>query len=108
MTHQPVSDFSDSIREINLTYLMLAHQMVQENTPIAMFKLGIDKDVAEIISKLTPAQIIRLAATPVMICNMRIDVRTIEALTSGYSTKRLASDAQAAILIGQSTVAAVA
>ena len=53
----------DEIRDINLGYLLLAKQLLQEDKVTAMYRLGINQDLAEILDKLTSAQMIKMAAS---------------------------------------------
>ena len=50
-----------SIRELNLSYLMLAQRMWLEDRSVAMFRLGLSPEVATILSNLTLAQVIKLS-----------------------------------------------
>jgi len=45
----------DEIKDINLSYMLLAKQMLREDRVSAMYRLGINKDVADILEKLTSA-----------------------------------------------------
>ena len=49
-------ELTTEIKELNLTYLMLAQQMVRTDKDMAIFRLGISKDIAEILEVLTPAR----------------------------------------------------
>ena len=44
------------VREINLGYMLLAQQMLREDRTAAMYRLGIGKDVADIMENLTSSQ----------------------------------------------------
>lgn len=65
------------IRETNLAYLLLAQQMIRMDIDTAMFRLGISKEVAEILDRLSPAQIMKMAASNMLMCRFRCDDRTI-------------------------------
>ena len=51
-----INNMLEEIREANLTYLMLAQNMIREDKPQAMYRLGVSEDVASVIESLTPAQ----------------------------------------------------
>ena len=61
------------IREANLSYLMLAQNLIRADREQALFRLGISEDTAEMIGALSPAQIMRIAASNTLLCRMRID-----------------------------------
>ena len=41
----------DEIRDINLSYMLLAKQMLREDRVSAMYRLGINQDIADILEK---------------------------------------------------------
>ncbi|HWK61818.1 MAG TPA: flagellar transcriptional regulator FlhD [Eoetvoesiella sp.] len=61
------------IREVNLSYLMLAQRLLRENYAAGMFRLGVGSDVADIILGLSPAQLVKLASSSSLICGFRLD-----------------------------------
>lgn len=62
----------ESIREINLSYFMLAQQMLRDDRAVGMFRLGLSAQIAHILSELTLAQIVRLASTDQLLCAFRL------------------------------------
>ena len=44
------SETLDSIREINLSYIMLAQRMLREDKPIGMFRLGLSSELADLLA----------------------------------------------------------
>ncbi|HWK71944.1 flagellar transcriptional regulator FlhD [Pollutimonas sp. M17] len=71
----PVTDNSllSDIQEVNLSYLMLAQRMLRENYAAGMFRLGFDSDVADIVMRLSPAQLVKLAGSSSLICKFRLN-----------------------------------
>jgi flagellar transcriptional activator FlhD len=70
------------IQEVNLSYLMLAQRLLRENYAAGMFRLGFDADVAEIILKLSPAQLVKLAGSSTLLCQFRLnDYELLSTLT---------------------------
>ena len=61
------------IREANLSYLMLAQTLVRADREQALFRLGINEDTANLISQLTPAQIMKMAVGNTLLCRFRMD-----------------------------------
>ncbi|MFZ5524654.1 MAG: flagellar transcriptional regulator FlhD [Pseudomonadota bacterium] len=94
----------EGIREINLTYLMLAQQMIKKDKPSAIFRLGISKDLVEVVGNLTPSQIIKMAASNMLLCRFRFDENLLLNLLTDFNKDRLMSQAHAAILMSAQPV----
>jgi flagellar transcriptional activator FlhD len=76
------SAWLDDIREVNLSYLMLAQRLLRDNLAAGMFRLGFGADVAEIILNLSPAQIVKLASSNSVLCAFRLnDAQLLNSLT---------------------------
>lgn len=107
----PVSDSKSSlndIREVNLSYLMLAQRLLRENYSAGMFRLGFNADVADIILKLSPGQLVKLASSSSLVCGFRLDdYELLSALTHDVLGGVL-QQAHSAILLSQRSVAGVA
>ena len=50
------ADIYNEIKELNLSYLMLAQQLIRADRETAQYRLGIGTDIAEVIDRLTPGQ----------------------------------------------------
>ena len=61
------------IREANLSYLMLAQSLIRVDTEQALYRLGISEDTARLIGALTPAQMMKIAASNTLLCRFRMD-----------------------------------
>ena len=94
----------EGIRDLNLTYLMLAQQMIKEDRPAAIFRLGLSQDLVDIIGGLTPAQVVRMAASNMLLCRFRFDENLLLNMVSSYSKDRMMSQAHAAILMAAQPV----
>ncbi len=92
------ADLQDEIRELNLAYLMLAQQLVREDREIAMFRLGIGADVAELINGLTTAQIVRLSSQQMMLCRVRFDDSALLGMLTGEGRDAATASLHAAII----------
>ncbi len=89
----------EEIREANLTYLLLAQQMIREDREAAMFRLGLNGDVADILDSLTPAQVLKMASSNMLLCRFRFDDRVVFSMLSGYAKDRTMPQVHAAILM---------
>ncbi len=84
----------ESIREINLSYIMLAQRMLRDDRAIGMFRLGLSKELADLLSGLTLAQIVKLASSDQLLCFFRFNDHTmLAALTAPTKHADIAADA---------------
>lgn len=80
----PGTDISllNDIQEVNLSYMMLAQRLLRENLSAGMLRLGFDSDVAELVMRLSPAQIVKLSASNALVCKFRLnDYELLSSLT---------------------------
>ncbi|WP_114812500.1 flagellar transcriptional regulator FlhD [Paraburkholderia kururiensis] len=95
-------DALDSIREINLSYLMLAQRLLREDRPAGMFRLGLSEPLADLLSGLSLAQTVKLAACDQLLCFFRFnDHAMLGALTSPEKAAGFAQTHTAVLLSGQ-------
>lgn len=87
------------IREVNLAYLLLAQQMLREDRATAMYRLGINSEVADILESLSLAQLMRMAASNMVLCRFRFDDRLIFEMLASHGGRRPMPESHAAILI---------
>lgn len=92
------TNVNSEIRELNLAYLMLAQQMLLNNRESAMFKLGLGEDVADIIEKLSPGQILRMASSDMLLCRFRFDDELLVNLLTNHDRDSQVSRLHATIL----------
>jgi flagellar transcriptional activator FlhD len=92
----------DEIREANLTYLILAQRLLREDRAEAQFRLGVSEEVADILAKLTTAQLVKIAASNMLLCRFRCDDEVVWNLLGGNArdkTRDAISGVHAAILM---------
>ena len=89
----------DEIREANLTYLILAQRMLREDRVEGMFRLGVTEDVADILANLSTAQLVKIAATNMLMCRFRFDDAVVWNLLTGSKGDRGVAGVHAAILM---------
>ena len=61
------------IQEANLTYLMLAQNLIRQDKAEALFRLGMSEESADMIATLSPAQILKIASSNMLLCRFRMD-----------------------------------
>ena len=47
------ADIMDEIRDANLSYLMLAQNMIRQNRAAAIFRLGLSSEIADLLEGLS-------------------------------------------------------
>ena len=77
-----MSELLKHIYDINLSYLLLAQRLINDEKASAMFRLGIDDVMADALGQLTLPQMVKLAEPNQLLCQFRFDdSKTIERLT---------------------------
>src|SRR3989304_467487 len=89
---------TEEIREVNLSYMLRARQMVQQDKASAIYRLGISKEVADIIDNLSHGQILKMVAANLLLCRFRIDDRLILEMLANNNRSHAMSQSHAAIL----------
>lgn len=97
----------DEIREANLTYLMLAQALIRKDRAQALYRLGLTEEVADLVAGLSPAQVLKIAASNMLMCRFRFDDQAVWSLLSGAGKSREAAGMHAAILMSGSLAGAL-
>ena len=98
----------NEIREANLSYLMLAQNMVKEERDTAIYRLGVTEDVADILERLSPAQVVRMATSNQLLFRFRFDDSMIVDMLSDYGNGKLMAGTHAAMLMAAQPAAGLA
>jgi flagellar transcriptional activator FlhD len=97
-------DIANEIRELNLSYLLLAQQILRTDRAAGMFKLGVGEDIADLIENLSPAQVLRMAASDMLLCQFRFDDVLLLNLLSNHGRENSAARIHATILAATKNV----
>ncbi len=89
-----VENLLNEIREANLSYLILAQNMIRADRAEALVRLGLSEEVARIIDQLTAGQLLKIAASNMLMCRFRFDDSLVWNLLLSHT--RSAENAQAA------------
>ncbi|HET9112847.1 MAG TPA: flagellar transcriptional regulator FlhD [Burkholderiales bacterium] len=98
------NDILAEIRDTNLNYLMLAQQMIRADKAAAIFRLGVDAQIAELLEGLSNSQLLKLANSNMMLARFRFDDGAILGMLTSYSKDRLLAQSHAAILMAGQAV----
>ena len=102
------TDTYNDIKEVNLAYLMLAQNMVRADRETAIFRLGVSEEIADILDRLTPGQVLKMAGSDMLLCNFRFDDALLIDLLANHERDRGIGHVHAAILAAGRPVEAVA
>ena len=61
------------IREVNLSYLLLAQRLLNDDFAGGMFRLGLSAEVADLVRRLSLSQTVKLANSSSLLCRFRFD-----------------------------------
>jgi flagellar transcriptional activator FlhD len=92
------TDSYNDIKEVNLAYLMLAQNLIRADREAAIFRLGISEEIAAIIDRLTPGQVVKMASSDMLICSFRFDDKLLLNLLANHERDRGVGHIHAAIL----------
>ena len=81
------------IREANMTYLMLAQNLIRQDKPEALFRLGMSEESADLIGALSPAQIVKIASGNMLLCRFRVNDDMVWNLLTNHSVNKVDNDA---------------
>lgn len=93
------NDMMAEIRDANLSYLMLAQQMIRSDKATAIFRLGISPEIADLIQGMSNAQILKLAGSNMMLARFRFDDSAILVMLTNHNKERSLAQSHAAILM---------
>lgn len=81
------------IREANLTYLMLAQNLIRKDKAEALFRLGISEESADLMVTLSPVQISKIASSSMLLCRFRMDDDMVWGLLTNHSSRKVDNEA---------------
>jgi flagellar transcriptional activator FlhD len=102
------NDMIVEIRDANLSYLMLAQQMIRADKASAVFRLGISSEIADLLEGMNNAQILKLASANMMLARFRFDDGNVLGMLTDYNKNRELAHSHAAILMAGQSVEEVA
>lgn len=83
------------IKEANLTYLMLAQNLIRQDRAEALFRLGLPEESADLLAALSPAQLLKVASCSMLLCRMRIDDDMVWGLLTSHNLRKTDGDGAA-------------
>ena len=98
----------EEIKETNLSYMLLAQQMIRDDKASAIFRLGVSEELADLIVGLSSAQMLKMAGSNMLLCCFRFDERLLLNMVTDYNKDRMMSQAHATILMAGQPAEALA
>ena len=98
----------NEIREANLSYLLLAQRLIREDRAEAMFRLGVGEEVADVVAGLSMAQVLKIAASNMLMCSFRFSEDMVWNLLTSHSKDADISRMHASLLMANAPVAVAA
>jgi flagellar transcriptional activator FlhD len=93
------SEMLSEIKEVNLSYLLLAQRLLREDKAMGMFRMGITDQLADVLGNLSLAQTVKLAASNQLLCRFRFDDHTVLSSLADKDKSASISHAHSAILM---------
>lgn len=79
----------NEIREANLTYLMLAQTLIRQDKVVAQTQLALSEEAACMLEVLSPAQVLKIASGPMLLCRFRVDDDMVWNLLTNHHTNKV-------------------
>jgi flagellar transcriptional activator FlhD len=93
------NEIVSEVADLNLAYLLLAQRLVREDYATAMFRLGLSREVADLLGSLSLSQVVKLAASNVLLCRFRFDDHAIFSSLTHNDRNQALQQAHASILL---------
>ena len=101
------SEMLSEIKEVNLSYLLLAQRLLREDKAMGMFRMGINDQLADVLANLSLAQTVKLAASNQMLCRFRFDDHAVLSSLADKGKTNAVAQAHSAILMASQPAEAV-
>jgi flagellar transcriptional activator FlhD len=63
----------EEIKATNLSYMGLVQKMIRADKAAASSSLGVSEEMADMVSGLSPAQLLKMSGTNLLLCSFRFD-----------------------------------
>jgi flagellar transcriptional activator FlhD len=93
------AEMMSEIKDANLNYLLLAQQLIRSDKATAIFRLGISKDIADLLEGLSTLQLLKLCSTNMMLARFRFDDSAILGMLTNYTKDRSQAHLHTAVLM---------
>ncbi len=63
----------EEIKETNLSFMLIAQQMIKGDKVAAIKNFGMSEEMADLVAGLSPAQMLKMSASNMLLCCFRFD-----------------------------------
>ncbi len=85
----------EEIKETNLAFMLIAQQMIRGDKQAATKDFGVSEELAELVAGLSPAQLLKMSASNMLLCCFRFDERLLLNMLGDYKKDGLLAKASA-------------
>ena len=68
-----MSSLLNDIQSVNLSYLLLLQRLLVEDTEMALVRLGLDQEMADLLSGMSVSQLVSLSSCNQLLCELALD-----------------------------------
>ncbi|MFA6015852.1 MAG: flagellar transcriptional regulator FlhD [Gallionellaceae bacterium] len=83
----------EEIKETNLTFMVLAQQLIRGDKESAMKSFGVNEEMANLVAGLSPAQLLKMSASNMLLCCFHFDEQVMLNMLTDYKKDSLFSRA---------------
>lgn len=83
----------EEIKETNLSFMLLAQQMIRGDKSNAMSNFGVNEEMADLVAGLSPAQLLKMSASNMLLCCFRFDESLLLDMVTNHRTEGLLAKA---------------
>ena len=99
-------DASKEIADLNLTYMLLAQKLLRQDRASAMLRLGIGAEMADLLTGMSLAEVVKLATSNFVLCAFRLDELPIARTVMQDERARTLQQAHLSIVLAGQVAAA--
>lgn len=74
----------EEIKETNLSFMLLAQQMIRGDKNSAMTSFGVNEEMADLVAGLSPAQLLKMSTSNMLLCCFHFDEHLLLNMLTGY------------------------
>jgi flagellar transcriptional activator FlhD len=79
----------EEIRETNLSYMGLVQKMIRADKAGATAHLGMSEEMAELVAGLSPAQLLKMSGTNMLLCCLRFEESVLPGRVADHAASRV-------------------
>ena len=89
----------EEIRETNLSYMGLVQKMIRADKVNATANLGMSEEMAELVAGLSPAQLLKMSGTNMLLCCFRLEESLLLNMVADHGAGRVRAANQQAVAL---------